>query len=423
MASARLRRPALGHEQWPTVITSANSIFTRRVGEATTPTDQKYAKYVANQLAYNNHSYDCTGGSSGPKFYGYPTVDAEGHTGVGVTSGASPTKIEPQRYTMAIWIVGPGQATQKIQICNNKGEPEPKGANHNLQSFFEEVPMPEVSKVPAGGLIPEEGTDGFMLIWQPSTDRLWEVWRLGVEGEGEYSPAHIWKAWGEGKANGKYTCRHGGFQEGVSAWNGVCPFKWGAMATSLAMHGGLITHQDLLGVVLGRPIPHALGFVVPNTAAGLGPVAPATRTDEPEQNETPELNSKSEPNPAFGRDAVQESQWFRFPPSSKASTYGLSKPLEMAIFNCLRDYGGFVNNGGSAPNFFAEWPGNLGSPYASANLNPYAGAPASLGSYPWIPSSMTNPAVPHLTEEMKGESSCFTKQPWYIFEQITPFSS
>jgi hypothetical protein len=417
MSLMRLRRPASGPEHGSMVIASANSIFNRRVGEATTPEDQKYALRMANQLSYNNATYDYLGKNEGPRFYGY--------SGVGVTTGGKTTKMEVKQYTMAIWVVPAGQPTQKVTYVNSKGEPELPTAANELQGFFDAVPMPEVSKIPAGGLIPQEGTDGFVCIWQPSTNRLWEIWRLGVEGEEVYEASNIWSRWEEGKGyEGKYTLRFGGFIEGVSSWNGICPFKWGAMATSLGMHGGLFTLQDLVDVLLGKPIKHALAVVVPDTAGGLGPIAPALRVDSPvEVNKVPELNGKGEPNPAYGKDGVNESMWFRFPPGANASTYGITKPLETAIFNCIRDYGTFISNGGAAPNFFAEWPGNLGSPYAWPNVNPLAGAPASIGSFPWMPSSLTSSVVPTLTEEVAGSASCFTKQPWQILEQITPFSS
>jgi hypothetical protein len=384
------------------IIGAPLSIFYRQVGALTAAENQAPALKVANQLAYNNHGYSYNG-EPAPSFYGY--------SGVGVTSGGALTKMEPNRYTMAIWVVPAGQATQKVTYVKASGEPEPEKASHELQSYFNAVPMPDVTKVPAERLTPAEGSDGFVCVWQPSTNRLWEIWRLAG-------------------APSEYTFRFGGFREGVSSWNGIAsespngePVKWGAMATSLSMVGGLITIQDVAEALLGKPIKHALGAVVPNTAEGSGPMGPAIRTDSPEQNLVPELDKEGNPNPAYGMDAVNESRWFRFPPSAKAGEHGISKPLETAIFNAIRDYGLFVCNGGSAPNFFMEWPGVLGSPYAWTNVNPLAGAPSSWGTYSWIPSSMTSPSLPAITEANKGAGSIFSKQPWQLLEALEPRAS
>lgn len=188
------------------------------------------------------------------------------------------------------------------------------------------------------------------------------------------------------------------------------------MATGLSQPAGIITLQDLVEVLMGKPIKHALAFSFPNTIAA-GPVAPADRHDE--QESVPE-EWEGKPNPAHGKDGVAESSWFRFPPGSAAAEHGITKLLEVAIFNAVRDYGLFVANSSGSVSIQIEWPGVLGSPYAWPSVNPLAGAPSAWGTFSWIPSSLTNPSLGVFSEEIKGASSCFSKQPWQLLEALEP---
>lgn len=85
------------------------------------------------------------------------------------------------------------------------------------------------------------------MVWQPSTDTLWEFWQLRRDRDG-------WQAsWGGrmdrvSSASGAYAPPHA---------------NWGATASSLALAGGVITPGELRR---GR-IDHALAIAIPRTRA------------------------------------------------------------------------------------------------------------------------------------------------------------
>jgi hypothetical protein len=363
-----------------------NNIFVRDVTGLALAADQTPARKIGNQLSYNRTDYT--------HWYGY--------TGPGYTSSGNPTHAQLSTFTPTLWIVPAGQPTEKITYIQENGEPQPAGAATNLQSHFEAVPVPTLAKIPGGGLVTAEGTDGWMCIWQPSTNQMWETWKLAG------SP-------------GSLTMRYGGYVPNVSAWNGIFPNNWGARATSLALIGGMISLQDIIEVLRGGSINHALSIDIPVTDAA-GPVAPATRQDR--FSHTPELFG-GKPNPAFGSvDGVAESSWFRLPPESHPSEYGITKPLEVAIYEAMRKYGLFVaDTGGQAPTFNIEAPLALGSPYSWARVNPLAGAPSAYGSFAYIPGTWTDSTLAKITEEITGTASMFTKQPWQNLELLEPRSA
>ncbi|MGA2925570.1 MAG: hypothetical protein ABSG43_06155 [Solirubrobacteraceae bacterium] len=126
----------------------------------------------------------------------------------------------------------------------------------SLQSAFDAVPIPS-------GAQPAAGPDQHMVIWQPSTDEMWEFFHMRLEANG-------WHAgWGGAIAHvsqspGYYT---------TSSWPGALP-QWGATASSLAVAGGVIT----LAEIQSGQINHALALDVPQARAGVF-AFPAQRTD------------------------------------------------------------------------------------------------------------------------------------------------
>ena len=101
------------------------------------------------------------------------------------------------------------------------------------------------------------------MVWQPSSDRLWEFWELA------HGPSGWQAGWGG-------AMLHASSSAGVydsEAWPGATRF-WGASASSLSIAGGLITFEDLQQ---GR-IDHALSLSIPNVRAGVYS-SPAQRGD------------------------------------------------------------------------------------------------------------------------------------------------
>src|ERR1044072_2748785 len=81
---------------------------------------------------------------------------------------------------------------------------------------------------------PSDDTDGILVVWQPSSNRICEFWRLAKTDEG-------WKAaWGGAMQDA--SSNQGAY--GPEAWPGARAW-WGSLASSLSAAGGLITLADL----------------------------------------------------------------------------------------------------------------------------------------------------------------------------------
>jgi hypothetical protein len=156
--------------------------------------------------------------------------------------------INTTHASVPIYTVPSGQATVAVAL-DNALEPA-------LSAAWSEVPLPSTAQ-------PAAGSDGDLVVWQPSTDRLWEFWRLVHNANG-------WSAtWGG-------AMRHVSTNPGVygpEAWPGAQP-GWGVSATSLSIAGGLITLEDLQS----GQINHALAIAIPDVRAGIY-ASPANRTD------------------------------------------------------------------------------------------------------------------------------------------------
>ncbi len=78
--------------------------------------------------------------------------------------------IDTTVWSVPIYTVPADQPPVQVQIIDNAIEPA-------LQSAWSAVPLPPDAR-------PASGTDGHLVVWQPSTDRLWEFWRLAHGAEG-----------------------------------------------------------------------------------------------------------------------------------------------------------------------------------------------------------------------------------------------
>ena len=132
--------------------------------------------------------------------------------------------------------------------------------NAQLRAVFAAVPVPPDAR-------PAAGTDGHLALWQPSTDRYWEFFRMRREADG-------WHARYGGRIVG-LSKSPGHFQRLRGARGQVLEQPWwGATATGLPLIGGLITSDE---VRRGR-IDHALAIAVPRVRRGVMAV-PAQRSD------------------------------------------------------------------------------------------------------------------------------------------------
>lgn len=153
------------------------------------------------------------------------------------------------------WINTTGYSTPVYRVPGNQRRvrvilDQATGVHNELRRAISRVPIP-------AGARPAEGTDGNLVVWQPSTRTMWEFW-------------------GARRAHNGWHARFGGRMSHLRSGPGYFPRDpgWGATATGLPLLGGLIRLAELKA---GR-IDHAISMAVPDTRAGVY-AWPAQRTD------------------------------------------------------------------------------------------------------------------------------------------------
>lgn len=155
-----------------------------------------------------------------------------------------------RNYGVAVYEVRAGQPRVSLRLENPDAD---------LRRAMRRVPIPDEAR-------PALGADGHLVIWQPSSDTMWELYRARREG-GRWVADYGGKIEEFSKSPGHYTDKR--------AADGRVLEKsgWGATATSLPLLGGLVTPEDL---ERGR-IDHALALGIAEPSSGF--LAPAKRTD------------------------------------------------------------------------------------------------------------------------------------------------
>jgi hypothetical protein len=195
-----------------------------------------------------------------------------------------------------------------------------------LQRAFAAVPIPPDAR-------PAQGPDGHMAIWQPATDRFFELFHARKLADGWHADfggamEHV------SRSPGYYTDR---------SWPGLSNSQWGASASSLPVAAGLIRIDELRA----RRIGHALNLAIPAARAHAF-TWPAQRTD----------------GVSDARDAIPEGAHFRLDPALDLSKIDLP-PAARAIAEAAQRYGLIVTDQtGLGVGLFAEDPGpGGGDPY------------------------------------------------------------
>jgi hypothetical protein len=243
--------------------------------------------------------------------------------------------INTVRYSPTVYTVGVTQLAAPVTQwdCQHKGY-----LDRSLAVQWAAVPIPSEAVV-------GNDNDAHLVIWQPSTDTVWEFWKAR-------------------KVNGLWQACWGGRLSAASKSDGVFPAPYGATATGLSLLGGLITLDDLRA----GSIDHAIAMSLPLTRRGVV-VAPATRTD----------GWSNDP------DAVAEGTRLRLDPTLDLSTLRLT-PVGRMIATAMQRYGIVIRDTSGAVTLYAENPSPL---MANGQPNPYAaffkGVPtyAILNGVPW----------------------------------------
>ncbi len=246
--------------------------------------------------------------------------------------------INTTSFSVPVYTVPAGQPRVAVALVDHA----PDAA---LSSAWSAVPLPEDA-------LPARGSDGDLVVWQPSTERLWEFWKLARTSAG-------WQArWGG-------AMRDVSSQRGVyeaSAWPGAKPW-WGVSATSLSLVGGLISLEDMQR----GQIDHALSLAVPEARAATF-ASPAQRDD----GASPSAVS------------LPEGAHLRLNPALDLAALHLPR-VTLMLAQAAQRYGIFVIDHASDVTFYAEDPSPTGT-------NPYRGAggyfegktPSSLlAAFPW----------------------------------------
>ena len=240
--------------------------------------------------------------------------------------------ISTTSYSSPVYTVPSGQATVPVTLDSDSPAPE-------LRDAFAQVPIP-------AGAVPAVGTDGHMIIHQPSTDTMWELWR------------------GDKQANG-WHASWGGKMKNVSTNPGFYtnPTNWGSTATSLPFLGGLIRMSELDA----GHIDHALAMSIPEPRSGAF-AFPAQRSD----------GISSSP------DAIPEGARLRLDPALDLDSIQMA-PIVRMVAEAAQRYGIVLRDKSGSISIEAEDPTPTGTdPYWGTDGWFQGKSPATLmRAFPW----------------------------------------
>jgi hypothetical protein len=281
--------------------------------------------------------------------------------------------INTTAYSVPVYTVPLDQPTVKVTLT---GHASP--AHTALQSAWAAVPLPADAKPAAGG-------DEHLVVWQPSTDKLWEFWHLNpgpvtVLVETQNPKTGVWELVPE-LVDGHYVIPEETIEGWSAAWGGAIEHAssdsgaygpeawpgaetgWGASASSLSIAGGLITLEDL---EKGQ-INHALAIALPKVRAGEYS-SPAERTDGQSIEST----------------SLPEGAHLRLDPTLNLAGLGLPH-LTLMMAEAAQRYGIFVRDSAAEPVFYGQDPTPTGTnPYTGANGWFEGKSPQQLlESFPW----------------------------------------
>jgi hypothetical protein len=166
--------------------------------------------------------------------------------------------INTTAWSVPIYTVPANQPTVRVKVNR------PNSSLTSLQAAWEAVPLPP-------NALPAKGTDKHLVVWQPSTDKMWEFWAF-IPATATQGPS----AWWGGAI--EHVSTNGGAYNAL-AWPGWQQ-GWGASSSGLPLAGGLITIEDCQAGV----IPHALAIAVREPRAQPVYALPGTHSDGTSSN-------------------------------------------------------------------------------------------------------------------------------------------
>ena len=224
-------------------------------------------------------------------------------------SGAGVNRNE---FAPPVYLAAPDTRTVRVLFVRWDGLPKDVP---DLQRAFKEVPIPP-------GAQPATGSDGTLIVYQASTDTMWELWKARRD------PQRGWLAdWGGRMRN--VSTRDAYYQ----TTPGTPPYDeqhfWGGPSARIPNLPGLIQLSELEQGVIG----HGLVLAVPKTKEGIW-THPAQGTD------------------GSGPSAIMQGQRFRLAPWFDTGRIG--NRAVRAIAEAAQTYGLVVNNGSGAVSLMQE---------------------------------------------------------------------
>jgi hypothetical protein len=245
------------------------------------------------------------------------------------------------QYSSPVYVVPPDQPAVRVN-----GPP----GRADLQAQWARVPLPAAAR-------PAPGTDSNLVVWQPSTDTLWEFWGLRRD------------------AVGAWHARYGGRMPFVSRNDGEFEYppgpQFGASATSIALLAGLQRAAELQR----GAIDHAVDMAILARAGRDGWCWPAHRTD-PEQRRR-------------DSSAIPAGQRFRLPAGFDLERYARDPrhPLSryaLTLARAVQRHGLIVRESSAEVGFYAEDPAPLGhDPYPAIFQGQSPDSRGALRNFPW----------------------------------------
>lgn len=236
------------------------------------------------------------------------------------------TWINTREYSAPVYIATRDERRVRVKLDTPSAMYTNASDAAELQADLNSVPIPFNAE-------PAQGTDSQIIIWQPSTDTMWELWIAHVA-PGDPCP------WGHRLQFGWHAA-WGARIDGVSTHRGRIRAPFGAAASGLPLLGGLIRTAEMRE----KLIRHGLALTIPEVKPHRF-VWPATRTDGDSRSWA----------------AIPEGTRFRLDPRLRLGRLGLS-PTTLAVARAVQRYGLVISDKGGAVAFEAEAPRSATNPY------------------------------------------------------------
>lgn len=264
---------------------------------------------------------------------------------------ASTARDEPQvwvstdQWSVPVYTVPDVDPSKLVRV--EHGPEDPKKDDANLEEQWTNVPLPPDAKAadPPWDPTLKSWGDANLLLWQPSTDTLWEFFHLRKD------------------AFGNWVADYGGRMRNVSQRQGQFEdppgLQYGSSATSISLLAGLMRIEELQR----GEIDHAVGMTVTGARGYDGWCWPANRTDR-QHFRNDRLDGPIPAGTRFRLPATFDlDRWIAGDPAANEPPRPMNEFGKM-VARAAQRYGLIVTDSGQGVGFAAEDPTPTGAdPY------------------------------------------------------------